>query len=188
MQLICRKTDGRVKFAFNDEDNITWLRGKLYYPIQANIIENEYEVLQCEVLPKYFNGDLYNFVNSEFIPANEYRVLEYIKSKKLEELSIKYKTIFESTPRVETSLGYAVDGGRNNKDDFYSKWLTMGDGDTTTVKDADNEYHQNSTKSDLEVIWKTIVTNGESTLQAKWSKEAQINSATTIEELEAIEV
>lgn len=186
MQLICRKTDGRVKFAFSDEENITWLRGKLYYPIQANISEDEYEVLKCEVVPKYFCGDLYNFVNNEFIPADTQRVLEFIKAKKLEEVSTKYKSVFEATPRVETSLGYAVDGGRNNKDDFYSKWLTMGDTDTTTVKDADNEYHPNSTKADLEVIWKAIVAKGEALLQDKWSKEVQINTATTIEELECI--
>lgn len=114
------------------------------------------------------------------------RKLNILKRAKKQEVKDKFNRIFKGTPRVETSLGFVVDGGRNNKDDFYSKWLTMGIDETTTVKDADNQFHQNITKSQMEVIWKSIVANGEILLQDKWTKESQIDACTTIEQLEAI--
>lgn len=64
----------------------------------------------------------------------------------------------------------------------------MLDADVTTIKDADNNFHPNITKSQMELIWKSIVLNGESLLQEKWGKENEIKACTTIEQLEAIHI
>lgn len=114
------------------------------------------------------------------------RLLEVKKRILLEEVSRVYREILSSKPRVDTGLGFFVDGGRDNKDDFKSKWELMSDSDTTTVKDADNNFHPNITKNQMETIWKSIVFNGETILREKWNLENAIKSAATIEELEAI--
>lgn len=116
------------------------------------------------------------------------RRTEIFRRAKKQELKDKYTRLLTSKPRVDTGLGFFVDGGRENKDDFYSKWLTMDVDDTTTVKDADNQFQPNITKSQMETIWKSIVANGEAVLGAKWAKEAEIDACTTIEQLKAVEI
>lgn len=64
----------------------------------------------------------------------------------------------------------------------------MLDTDVTTVKDADNDFHPNITKAQMKDIWSAIVLNGESILNEKWTKENQIKSCSTLEELEAIQI
>jgi hypothetical protein len=81
-----------------------------------------------------------------------------------------------------------VDGGRINKDDFKSEWEVMAETDVTVVKDADNQFHQDVTRSEMEAIWKAIVANGRQLYQWKWGKEAEITSGTAINELQAINV
>lgn len=124
-------------------------------------------------------------------------VVELTKIVMLQEVKKKYKKLLASTPRVDTGLGFFVDGGRENKDDFKSKWELMATNDVTTVRDADNNFHANVTKAQMKTIWKKIVLNGEAVLQEKWQKETAIDSvvidsSTTEEEaltqLEAIEI
>lgn len=101
--------------------------------------------------------------------------LELKKLKKLNDLKNKYERILNSKPRINIeSLGFDVDGGRSNKDDFKSKWDVMSDTDTTTVRDADNEFHHGITKDQMELIWKAIVLKGEEILGTKWTAEAKI--------------
>ncbi|MDC7249265.1 MAG: hypothetical protein PQJ49_05030 [Sphaerochaetaceae bacterium] len=102
--------------------------------------------------------------------------LELVKIIKLQEVSKKYKDILSSKPKVFVkSLNIYVDGGRENKDDFKSKWELMNDNKVTTVKDADNNFHPNITKAQMKDIWSAIVMNGEAVLNEKWTKENEIN-------------
>ncbi|WP_320034789.1 hypothetical protein [Halarcobacter sp.] len=102
--------------------------------------------------------------------------LEIAKLVKLQEVSKKYKDILNSKPKVFVkSLNIYVDGGRENKDDFKSKWELMQENETTTVKDAENDFHPNITKTQMKDIWAAIVINGEAVLNEKWIKEKSIN-------------
>jgi hypothetical protein len=122
------------------------------------------------------------------INTDEYSLFELKKKAKLSELKDKFNQI-KIKPRVEIpSLGFYVDGGRENKDDFKTKWEIMNDDSTTTVRDADDNYHFYITKSQMEVIWKTIAINGDNLYSWKWYKESQISSCFTDEELEAIDL
>ncbi|WP_321276913.1 hypothetical protein [Thiomicrorhabdus indica] len=89
---------------------------------------------------------------------------------------------------IEEAYDYplAVDGGRTNKDDFKTEWEMMPEEGVTTVRDADNAFHYDVTKTEMETIWKAIAENGRLLYQWKWSKEAEITQATTIQELEVI--
>lgn len=103
--------------------------------------------------------------------------LELKKLKKLNDIKEKYKGILNSNPRVYIeSLGFDVDGGRINKDDFKSKYDIMSATDTTTVRDADNAFHPDITKDQMKLIWTSIVTKGEEILNLKWTIESRISA------------
>lgn len=108
-----------------------------------------------------------------------------LKAEKKAEVKQAFTAEAES-PIVDTGLGFSVDGGRDNKDDFFSKWEAMVDLDTTTVRDAYNSFHHGVTKAQMQVIYRAIVANGEALLGKKWALEAQIDAAVTIAELEAV--
>lgn len=112
--------------------------------------------------------------------------LDTKKAQKLQTLKDKFNTIASIKPRVTTGLGYDVDGGRDNKDDFFSKWEAMGVDDVTTVRDADNGFHTGITKAQMQMIYRAIVANGEALLTAKWAKEIEIANCTTVDALNLV--
>lgn len=130
---------------------------------------------------KYVDGEYIALTEEEIAEALEYE-LNSAKEQKLQML----KSLLHSKPRVTTTLGFDVDGGRDNKDDFFSKWEAMSDSDVTTVRDADNQFHTGITKAQMQVIYRAIVANGELLLANKWAKEVEVNACTTIEELDAV--
>jgi hypothetical protein len=112
-----------------------------------------------------------------------------LDAKKLEKIqALKAYVANITKPRVASGLGYDVDGGRDNKDDFFSKWESMLDTDVTTVRDADNAFHVGITKAQMQLIYRAIVANGEALLTFKWQKEVEINTCTTLAELDAVVV
>ena len=116
-------------------------------------------------------------------------LIEIHKEVKLKEIKEAFKKA-SVKPKVEVKLSddltVIVDGGRTNKDDFKEEWENMADDGTTTVKDANNEFHTDITKDQMQKIYKAIVANGKVLFQNKWTLEAQVENAETIEELEAI--
>lgn len=152
-----------------------------YYPVVGT--EPEYNRDTQRI-----NGVTYPVVGNEVIKT--YNVvdisLDELKGTKTQALKELFTTLVNSRPRVATGLGYEVDGGRDNKDDFFSKWETMGDADTTTVRDADNQFHPNTTKVQMQTIYRAIVANGELLLQWKWQKEIEIANCTTLTELDLV--
>jgi len=81
------------------------------------------------------------------------------------------------------SLGISVDGGRTDYDNFYAKWESMSDTDLTTVKCSDNILHNDITKDEVQIIYRSIFANGEALMKIKWQKEQQINQLQTIDDL-----
>lgn len=132
---------------------------------------------------------MFKYVDGEYVALTEEEiagvVLHEFNSAKDQKLQL-LKSLLYGRPRVATTLGFDVDGGRDNKDDFFSKWESMSDADVTTVRDADNQFHAGITKAEMQVIYRAIVANGESLLSAKWAKEVEINACTTIAELEVV--
>ena len=110
--------------------------------------------------------------------------LDTKKAEKVQALKAHIATI--TKPRVDSMLGYFVDGGRDNKDDFFSKWEAMSDTDVSTVRDADNQFHPNTTRAQMQTIYRAIVANGEALLTLKWQKEIEIANCTTIAQVAAV--
>lgn len=132
------------------------------------------------------------------------KTVEELKAQMVKEVKEKFISISEK-PRVEvvlprtSQLVLYVDGSRNNKDDFRTKWELMRDSytaedgtlvpeETTTVRDSDNSFVTDVTKSEMFLIWTAIVANGEALYEWKWGKEQEISACNTIEELEAVEI
>lgn len=79
-------------------------------------------------------------------------------------------------PIVDTGLGFSVDGGRANLQDFESG-LAMG---VLSVRGSDNLMHE-VTVEQMQGIINTIRANGLSLYQTKWEKEAQIDALEDVE-------
>lgn len=102
--------------------------------------------------------------------------VEIIKTRMLGELSNDFKNNF-TRPRVPTSLGFTVDGARDDILNFEDGKLFS----LTTIKDADGVTHT-VTSDDYDTIISEIKQYGLSMYQSKWTKEADINALTTVDE------
>ena len=136
-----------------------------------------------------FKYGSWDFIDTE-PTEEEFNVLwKEHKEVKLKEIKEAFKRA-SVKPKVEVRLSddltVIVDGGRTNKDDFKEEWESMADDETTTVKDANNEFHTDITKDQMQKIYKAIVTNGKVLFQNKWTLEALVSAAETVEEVEAI--
>ena len=116
-------------------------------------------------------------------------LIEIHREVRLKKIKEAFKRAsFKPRVKVELSddLTIVVDGGRTNKDDFKEEWENMADDGTTTVRDANNEFHSDITKDQMDKIYKAIVANGKALYAKKWNLEEQIKNAKTIAEVEAI--
>lgn len=132
----------------------------------------------------------YDFTENKTLINNTYIVsytkidkpiedIQYTMLKELGKDFIKYS----ERPRVTIpELNIVVDGGRADKDNFKELWEDMIDEDTTSIKDADNQFHHNLSKSDVYIIYKSIVKKGRNLMQLKWTKEQEIKSLNTVAE------
>jgi hypothetical protein len=186
MNILIRNSDNVVVYA---EYTLTLTATELS---GSNWIDNQFNTTNATVvdvltIPQGFKGGIWSYTTGVWAVVDQGRydeLLQEAKASKLQQLKAHIASI--TKPRVTTSLGYDVDGGRDNKDDFFSKWETMADADVTTVRDADNQFHPNTTKVQMQTIYRAIVANGEAILVWKWTKEQEITACTTIEQLEAI--
>lgn len=124
---------------------------------------------------------------------------ELISKKPRVEVKLPRTTTDANGAEIDASITVYVDGGRNSKDNFKEKWEDMAgpvfdtDGvtvitpeETTTIRDADNNFVNGITKSEMYIIYKSIVANGIALYEWKWAKEDEINACTTIAELDAV--
>lgn len=108
--------------------------------------------------------------------------LEETKKKYIAVNSAKAKEILNGRPIVDTGLGFNVDGGYRDLQNFEAG-MTLG---FNTVKDADGIKHDVTTE-DLEAIILAIKMKGLEIYQAKWAYEDAVNNANTVEEVQNIE-
>lgn len=85
-------------------------------------------------------------------------------------------------PVIDTGLGFSVDGGYRDLINFESGKAAG----FNVVKDADGIKHTIADE-DWDSIINAIRSNGLEIYRLKWDYEEAVNSATTIEEVEAIE-
>lgn len=107
--------------------------------------------------------------------------LEEAKTKAIEECSNVAKALLSGRPAVDTGLGFSVDGGRDDLQNFEGgKVLGL-----TTIRDVDNATHT-ITVGDWDTIITAVRTHALQIYQAKWDYEAAVNAATSIEDVESI--
>ena len=193
------KTNNIELATFND---VRKARPNVSFPIQSKLTEEDlnaqgiYSVVdngETIDATKISTGHHIELINGVYTKVYDYmdKDIEVYRQERLQEVkaSFNYKA---RKPRVEVVISNSrtifVDGGRTNKDDFKEKWENMADTDTTTVRDADNNFVTDCTKDDLYAIYQAIYKNGEALYAWKWSKEAEINACTTLADLAAVVV
>lgn len=126
----------------------------------------------------------YTFTETRGIVNNIYSIsydsvdkpIEEVKSRMLKDLSEVYKE-YKTRPRVDTGLGFDVDGGYDDIKNFeIGKKYALPE-----VKDADNNKHAVSIE-DYDDILSAIELNGISLFNTKDTKEQEINALSTIDE------
>ena len=127
---------------------------------------------------RYYNYSESGSVDGEFYTTH-YTPIE----KELDEVKARMKAdvkgVLEAKglkPIVDTRLGFSVDGGRANLQDFESG-LAMG---VLTVRASDNTMHE-VTIEQMQGIINAIRANGLSLYQTKWAKETQIDALADVE-------
>lgn len=151
------------------------------------IKRNGKTILTTEEKPKFINGTLRHPVKAVDVLEAEVEVieagmtLEQLKENKKSDIKQAFVKDSEK-PIVDTGLGFSVDGGYQNKQDFeVAKKYAF-----PMCKASDNTFHP-VTASDYDTIIFAIEMNGIALYQRKWELEGLIESATTIEELEAVQ-
>jgi hypothetical protein len=103
--------------------------------------------------------------------------MEDLKAQMLKDLSDTFKLIV-SRPRVETSLGFYVDGSKDDIKNFeVGKKHAL-----PNIKDADGII-RNVTVEDYDSIITEIELFGLSLYQKKWAKEAEVMALNSVEEV-----
>lgn len=113
---------------------------------------------------------------------------EYKKKAKLELLNHRFE-LETKDAYILSSLGFKVDANTtaNTNVDGLIKSLSATGVDKITFCDYDNQYHEVSIE-DLKVIQLEIIQNGQALYAQKWYYRDKINSASSVEEIEHINI
>jgi hypothetical protein len=106
-----------------------------------------------------------------------------VKKFKTEQLKAYTNKMLASRPRVDSTLGFFVDGGAQDLSNF-EQGKALG---VLLLKDADNVM-RTITAPDWDIILNAIRTTGLSILNNKWTKEVAIDTCTTEAEVSAISI
>jgi hypothetical protein len=173
----------------------------------ADKVFHIYPLREIDIGQLYAELDVAGFKNYsiDIINDNSLMVVDSIdkseESLSLENLKLlkiaRMKNLFESMkyrPRVQVTVGdpersFYVDGSKDDISNFQSYLdLLLANGATSgEIKDADS-IMQAVTTDELDSIIFQIKQHGLSLYQSKWVKEDEINNATTIDEVKAINI
>ena len=112
--------------------------------------------------------------------------LEVARKDKLAELSSKIDEAGNSA-HCMSSLGFEIDANPTSDRDITGVLVVMNDESTTQFCDYYNMFHE-VTKAQMQVIQHEIILNGQYLYQQKWTYREAINSAQTLEDLDAITI
>lgn len=146
----------------------------------AQLVESGYYRVAYNSKPdaRYFTYTEEGVVEGEFYTTSYVPVAKELSGVKAR-MKSDVKGVFEAKglkPIVDTGLGFSVDGGRGNLQDFESG-LAIG---VLTVRASDNTMHE-VTAEQMQGIINAIRASGLSLYQAKWTKESQIDALADIE-------
>jgi hypothetical protein len=168
------------------EDNIKALFGGTI-PDETTLNEKGFATIN-EDIPSLLEGE--NVVEDglevrDGVVYMNYKVVSNHDDAKAKK-KMKLKGLFSakvSRPVIDTSLGFSVDGSKDDLANFeIAKSLNLD-----FVKDADGKIHQIEL-SDWDVIITAIKQKGVSLFQEKWEIETQIDACTTTQELADLDI
>jgi len=179
-------------------------RGKIYKNKRVGINTTNAEYIKMGLYPikgniPPFNPSTHSIADKEYIVKEEYILVKYtIEERDLALLKIEKKASIKSAfatatvrPRValtlENGTEIEVDGGREDKDNFDEEYkrLQRAGATSTVLNDSDNQKHP-CTDVDIFNAYTAIIDNFALAMQKKWTLEGAIDSATSLEELEAV--
>lgn len=112
------------------------------------------------------------------------QTLEEAKAVRLTELNVAFISASENA-HCQSSAGFEINADETANRNIEGLTLVLEPGESTLFRAYDNSFHE-VTKEQLETMRKEIVINSQWLYQAKWTVENQVESAETIEALEAI--
>ena len=146
----------------------------------AQLVEQGYYRVAYDAKPdsRYYNYSESGSIDGEFYTTHYTPVAKELSDVKAR-MKSDVKGVFEAKglkPTVDTGLGFSVDGGRANLQDFESG-LAMG---VLSVRASCNTMHD-VTAEQMQGIINAIRANGLSLYQTKWTKEAEIDNLADVE-------
>ena len=123
----------------------------------------------------------------EEIPEKTFEEVKAEKEAELASVAGQYDQYKCDSMYITSSLGYKVNADIRSQTNMQGLIDVMDDSATTLYKDYDNNF-QTVTKANLETMKAEAIANGQNLYAQKWKLQSEINSATTIEELNAIEI
>ena len=112
--------------------------------------------------------------------------LEELKTIKLEQLS-QAQSEAEKRAHIFSSVGFEIDANDRASRDISGLLVTTKETDTVNFCDYHNQLNQVS-RAQLKAMQEEIIQNAQYIYQQKWAYREAINAATTVEELNAIEI
>ena len=112
------------------------------------------------------------------------KTLGQARASKLSELNAAFSRASE-TAHCLSSVGFEINADETANRNIEGLTLVLEPGESTLFRAYDNSFHE-VTKEQLETMRREIVKNSQWLYQAKWTVESQVESAETIEALEAI--
>ena len=115
--------------------------------------------------------------------------LEQLKTQKSNQIKQLFLNWREREATLTSSLGFVVDSNERANTDIAGLLIANEDSQSAPIifRDADNTFHT-LTYEQLKVLQKEIIENGSYAYTQKWEYDAQVESATSKEELESIKV
>lgn len=115
--------------------------------------------------------------------------VEIFKQRKFVVIKQKFLDWRNNQATLISSLGFKADSNERANMDVSGLLVAYEDNQEAliTFRDADNEFHS-LTYAQLKTLQKEIIENGNHAYAQKWALDAQVEKATSKEELDAIEV
>lgn len=123
----------------------------------------------------------YDEINAPYVPT-----FEEAKAAKLAKLNTAFASASENAHCL-SSAGFEINADEIANRNIEGLVLVLVEGESTLFRVYDNSFHEVS-KEQLETMRKEIVVNSQRLYRIKWQLEAAIETAETVEELEAIAI
>ena len=121
-----------------------------------------------------------------FFGEESKQTLEEVKAAKFAELNAVFTTASE-TAHCMSSFGFEINADEVANRNIEGLALVLEPGESTLFRSYDNSFHE-VTKEQLETMRKEIVVNSQYLYRIKWQVEAAIDTAQTVDELNAIDI